>query len=69
MINKNKININVEKFKTQLFDEAEYAYADFDEYKRDILGVEDIDDLPNDDFRYGLERAWEIFIECLTIKE
>lgn len=60
MINKDKININVEKFKTQLFDETEYAYADFDEYKRDILGVEDIDDLPNDDFRYGLERAWEI---------
>lgn len=40
-------------------DEADYAYADFDQYKADILDAE-ADELPNDDFRYGMERAIEI---------
>ena len=44
----------------QLIDEKEFAYADFDEYKRDVLGIDDIDDLPDDDFRYGMERAIDI---------
>ena len=33
--------------------------ADFDEYKAETLGA-DADELPNDDFRYGLERAIEV---------
>lgn len=43
----------------QLREEAEYAYADFDEYKAETLGA-DADELPDDDFRYGLERAIEV---------
>lgn len=49
----------LDKIKTEILDEAEYAYADFDEYKYDILHAEP-DELPDDDFRYGLERAVEI---------
>ena len=43
----------------QLREEAEYAYADFDKYKAETLGA-DADELPDDDFRYGLERAIEV---------
>ena len=43
----------------QLREEAEYAYADFDEYKAETLGA-DADELPDDEFRYGLERAIEV---------
>lgn len=43
----------------QLREEAEYAYADFDEYKAETLGA-DADELPDNDFRYGLERAIEV---------
>ena len=49
----------LEKIKAEILDEAEYAYADFDRYKEDILHAEP-DELPDDDFRYGLERAVEI---------
>lgn len=44
----------------KLQDEKDYAYADFDEYKMDVLGCEDVDDLPNDDYRFGLNRAIEL---------
>lgn len=40
-------------------EEADYAYADFNKYKEDVLGAE-LDELPDDDFRYGLNRAIEI---------
>ena len=43
----------------QLREEADYAYADFDKYKAETLGA-DADELPDDDFRYGLERAIEV---------
>lgn len=49
----------LEKVRAEILDEAEYAYADFDQYKEDILHAEP-DELPDDDFRYGLERAVEI---------
>ena len=49
----------LDKIRAELLDEAEYAYADFDRYKEDILHAEP-DELPDDDFRYGLERAVEI---------
>lgn len=49
----------LEKIRAEILDEAEYAYADFDQYKEDILHAEP-DELPDDDFRYGLERAIEI---------
>ena len=54
------ISIDVlDKIKAEILDEAEYAYADFDKYKEDILYAEP-DELPDDDFRYGLRRAIEI---------
>ena len=40
-------------------EEADYAYADFEQYKADVLNAE-ADELPDDDFRYGMERAIEI---------
>lgn len=43
----------------QLEEEADYAYADFEEYKKEVLGA-DSDELPDDDFRYGLKRGIEI---------
>ena len=55
---KNSINM-IEKIRSRILYEAEYAYADFDRYKEDILYAEP-DELPDDDFRYGLERAVEI---------
>lgn len=48
-----------DKIKAEILDEAEYAYADFDQYKDEILHAEH-DELPDDDFRYGMERAVEI---------
>lgn len=56
-----------EKIVAEILDEAEYAYADFDKYKEDILYAEP-DELPDDDFRYGLRRAVEI-INKYKIKE
>ena len=53
------INDVLDKIRVEILDEAEYAYADFDQYKEDILYAEP-DELPNDDFRYGMERAVEI---------
>ena len=47
------------KIKEQILDEANFAYADFDRYKEDILDAEP-DELPNDDFRYGMHRAFDI---------
>lgn len=46
----------IDKIKAEILDEAEYAYADFDRYKEDVLHTEP-DELPDDDFRYGMERA------------
>lgn len=43
--------------------EKEMAYADFDQYKVDYLGIDADyveDELPNDEFRYGMERCLEI---------
>lgn len=44
----------------EIDEEKEYAYADFEEYKKDMLEVEDEDDAPQDYFWYGLQRALEI---------
>lgn len=62
---KTYVLVNKTDFFEQLHDEIEYSYADFDQYKMDILECEDIDDLPHDDFRYGLQRAYEIFKEYI----
>ena len=53
----------LDKIRAEILDEAEYAYADFEQYKVDYLGADAEyveDELPQDDFRYGMERAIEI---------
>ena len=52
-----------DEIKKQIKEESNFAYADFDEYKHEVLGVDDIDDLPSDEFRYGMERTLEIINE------
>lgn len=55
--------VSIDKLKNlvdKLQDEKDYAYANFDEYKIDVLGCENVDDLPNDDYRFGLNRAIEL---------
>jgi len=49
----------LDKIRAEIDEEADYAYADFDRYKEDILHAES-DELPDDDFRYGLRRVIEI---------
>ena len=39
------------KIKAEIEEEKEFAYADFERYKVECLGV-DADDLPDDEFRY-----------------
>lgn len=56
------------KLREDIRDEAEFAYADFDEYKYEVLGIDDVDDLPYDDYRYGMERVLEL-IEVYRPKE
>ena len=41
-----------DEIKKQIKEESNLAYADFDEYKHEVFGVDDIDELPDDDFRY-----------------
>lgn len=51
------------KIRAEIVEEREDAYADFERYKVEYLGQdwEDVlDSLPQDDFRYGMERAIEI---------
>ena len=51
------------KIKAKLIEEKECAYADFERYKVEYLGQDwnDVyDSLPQDDFRYGLERCIDI---------
>lgn len=53
----------IEDIKAEINEERECAYADFERYKVEYLGQdwEDVlDSLPQDDFRYGMERCLEI---------
>ena len=53
----------LEKIRAEIHEEKECAYADFERYKVEYLGQdwEDaLDSLPQDDFRYGMERAIEL---------
>ena len=53
----------LDKIREEIIEEKDFAYADFDKYKVDYLGVDSRyveDELPYDDFRYGMERAIEI---------
>jgi hypothetical protein len=53
----------LDKIRAEIIEEKEWAYADFERYKVEYLGQdwEDAyDSLPQDDFRYGMERCVEI---------
>lgn len=53
----------LDKLRAEILEEKECAYADFERYKVEYLGQdwEDaLDSLPQDDFRYGMERAIEL---------
>ena len=56
---KDCIDCIFEKIISEIWEEAEWAYSDFDDYKETVLEVE-IDELPDDEFRFGLHRAVEI---------
>ncbi len=52
-----------DKIRAEILKEKECAYADFDRYKVEFLGQdwEDVyDSIPQDDYRYGMERCVEI---------
>lgn len=49
----------LDKIKAEIWEEAEWAYSNFDEYKEIVLEAEP-DELPDDEFRFGLHRAVEI---------
>ena len=66
MANNEKLKKALLEARKQIIDEADFAYADFEQYKMDVLGVE-ADVLPNDEFRYGMERALQIISQ--NIKE
>ena len=57
---------DLKKVRAQILEESDYAYADFDDYKQCVLDVE-VDDLPYDDFRYGMQRALEIINDNLEV--
>ena len=61
----------LDKIRAEIDEEKEHAYADFERYKVEYLGQdwEDaLDSLPQDDFRYGMERAIEIINKYRTGK-
>lgn len=52
-----------DKIIAEICEEKECAYADFERYKVEYLGVDEEDvfsELPDDDFRYGMERCIDI---------
>ena len=53
----------LDKVRAEIAEEKEHAYADFERYKVEYLcqDWEDaLDSLPQDDFRYGMERCIDI---------
>lgn len=60
--------VSLDDIKAEIIEEKDFAYADFDEYKRQVLEVE-ADELPDDDFRYGMERYIEILNKYRTESE
>ena len=53
----------LDKIRAEIVEERDFAYADFEQYKVDCLGVDAEyveDELPQDDFRYGMERCIDI---------
>ena len=64
--------VSLDDIKAEIIEEKDCAYADFEEYKVEYLGQdwEDVEDsLPQDDFRYGMERCIEILNKYRTKNE
>lgn len=58
----------IKEARTQIIDEKDFAYADFEQYKEEVLHAES-DELPDDDFRYGMERCLEILNKLIAESE
>lgn len=58
----------IKEAKAQIIDEKEFAYADFERYKEEVLLIEP-DELPDDDFRYGMERCLEILNKLIESED
>ena len=58
----------LDEIRAEIIDEKDFAYADFDRYKEEVLYVEP-DELPDDDYRYGMERCIEIIDKYKTESE
>ena len=58
----------VKQAREQIIDEKDFAYADFEQYKEEVLHAES-DELPDDDFRYGMERCLEILDKLIAESE
>ena len=72
IINGTPFDSVIEDIKAEILEEKECAYADFEQYKIDYLCVEPEyveDELPYDDFRYGMERCVEIINSHINGKE
>lgn len=53
----------LDEIRAEIAEEKEHAYADFERYKVEYLGQDEedvLDSLPQDDFRYGMERCIDI---------
>lgn len=62
----------LDELRAEIAEEKEHAYADFEQYKVEYLGQdwEDaLDSLPQDDFRYGMERCIDIINKYKTESE
>ena len=62
----------LENITSEIREEKEFAYADFEQYKVDYLGCDAEyveDELPNDDYRYGMERCLEIINQHISGKD
>lgn len=62
----------LDELRAEIAEEKEHAYADFERYKVEYLGQdwEDaLDSLPQDDFRYGMERCIDIINKYKTESE
>ena len=58
----------VKQAREQIIEEKDFAYADFEQYKDEVLHAES-DELPDDDFRYGMERCLEILDKLIAESE
>ena len=58
----------VKQAREQIIDEKDFAYDDFEQYKEEVLHAES-DELPDDDFRYGMERCLEILNKLIAESE